>query len=70
MLSNAHPGHTEGTVRRRVKTDNGTEVLAVAIPVMIQQYNEFMGGVGSVDQLPTHPLANHPLLEDPVLPPP
>ena len=51
MLSCAHPGHTEGTVRRRVKTDNGTEVLAVAIPVMIQQYNEFMGGVDKSDQL-------------------
>lgn len=51
VMSCAHPGHAEGTVRRKVKGAGGTVMLDVKIPIMIKRYNAFMGGVDKSDQL-------------------
>ena len=50
-LSTAYPGHSTGTVKRRVKNGNGfTEVQEVPIPLSTAKYNLYMGGVDKSDQ--------------------
>ena len=52
-LSTTHPGHSCGTVRRKCKniSTSSFEVQDVPIPLMIAQYNCYMGGVDKSDQL-------------------
>ena len=50
MLSCAHPGQSDSTVRRRVKDATGSQTKDVAVPTMVKRYNEFMGGVDKSNQ--------------------
>ena len=52
-MSTTHPGHSSGTVRRKCKNNSTSscEVKDIPIPVMIAQYNRYMGGVDKSDQL-------------------
>lgn len=50
VLSTASPGHSNSTIRRRVKTNRGTEIQDVPIPIALANYNRFMGGVDKSDQ--------------------
>ena len=51
-MSNAYPGHQDGTVKRRGKDNAGTPVtLDVPLPAVVKSYNTFMGGVEKSDQL-------------------
>ena len=52
VLSTAYLGHSENKVKRRVKTASGaTQVQHVPIPLPIEKYNAYMGGVDMSDQL-------------------
>lgn len=52
LISTAHPGHQEGTAKRRSKDSTGQCVtLDVPLPSVVKQYNTFMGGVDKSDQL-------------------
>ena len=58
-MSTAYPGHTVGTVARKEKVSAGKfQEKAVACPVIIKQYNKYMGGVDKSDQY----LAYHNIL--------
>ena len=50
LMSTAHPGHEEGTAQRRVKNASGTQMIDVATPALLMNYNQFMGGVDKSDQ--------------------
>ena len=51
-MSNAYPGHQDGTVRRRSKDSaGGSATLDVPLPAVVKNYNAFMGGVDKSDQL-------------------
>ena len=51
VMSTCYPGHSNGTVKRRVKESTGnSHTMDVPIPMSIQQYNRFMGGVDKSDQ--------------------
>lgn len=51
VLSNAYPGHSDGTARRASKDTSGSHsVLEVPLPSTIKYYNKFMGGVDKSDQ--------------------
>ena len=46
LMSTAHPGHQDGTVKRRGKDGTGASVtLDLPFPCIIKRYNECMGGV-------------------------
>ena len=53
VMSTCHPGHSISTVRRKVKnpSDGTCQVQQVATPIMIENYNKFMGSVDKSDQL-------------------
>ena len=52
LMSNAYPGHEDGTVKRRGKDGTGASVtLDVPLPSVVKHYNKFMGGVDKSDQL-------------------
>lgn len=52
VMSSEHPGHSETTVTRNVKQENGqNEKMAVQIPSIVYNYNRFMNGVDRSDQL-------------------
>ena len=52
VMSNEHPGHSEGTARRAAKTSTGAYQTAdVPLPATVKYYNQFMGGVDKSDQL-------------------
>lgn len=52
LMSNAYPGHQDGTVKRRSKDSAGASVsLDVPLPAVVKNYNTFMGGVDKSDQL-------------------
>ena len=51
VLTTAYPGHSTGTVKRRVKTNTGvSQTQDVPIPIAIEKYNAYMGGVDKSDQ--------------------
>ena len=52
-MSTTHPGHSSGTVQRKCKNHStgSFEVQQVPVPIMIAQYNRYMGGVDKSDQL-------------------
>jgi len=59
MMSSAFSGHAEGTVsRKNVSKTGSVEQIDIDIPVMVQMYNKYMGGVDKSDQL----LAYHNVL--------
>ena len=51
-MSSAYPGHSNTTVRRRVKNPGSgvSEVADVSIPAAIANYNKYMGEVDKSDQ--------------------
>ena len=52
LMSNAYPGHQDGTVRRRSKDSAGASAtLDVPLPAVVKNYNAYMGGVDKSDQL-------------------
>jgi hypothetical protein len=51
VMSNEHPGHSEGVVLRNVKCEGENEKKEVPIPVIVQNYNRYMNGVDKSDQL-------------------
>ena len=52
IMSNEHPGHSEGMARRAAKTSTGAYQTAdVPLPATVKYYNQFMGGVDKSDQL-------------------
>ena len=51
LMSTVHLGHEEGTARRRVKNASGSQMIDVAIPALIKNYNQFMGGVDRSDHV-------------------
>ena len=52
VLTNEHPGHQDGTVKRSGKTPTGAiQSIDVPLPSAIKHYNQFMGGVDKSDQL-------------------
>ena len=52
VMTTAYPGHSISTVKRRVKnTSTGlSQTQDVPIPVAIEKYNSYMGGVDKSDQ--------------------
>ena len=51
-MSTAFPGHSNSTIQRKCKSPAGTfEIKDVTIPIMVEQYNRYMGGVDKSDQL-------------------
>ena len=51
VMSTAHSGAADGTVKRRVKHARGVSTtVTVSQPSAIKQYNKFMGGVDKSDQ--------------------
>lgn len=51
VMSTAFPGHSTGTVKRRVKDGMGfSQLQSVPIPQPTVKYNAFMGGVDKSDQ--------------------
>ena len=52
VMSSQHPGHSESTVVRNWKDENGNRQRgAVPIPTPVYHYNQYMGGVDRSDQL-------------------
>ena len=52
VISNNFPGHSDGTIRRCTRKQNGEfEVVELPLPAAIKKYNQFMGGVDLSDQL-------------------
>ena len=49
LMSTEHPGH-EDTAQHRVKNASVSQTIDVAIPAMIKNYNQFMGGADKSDQ--------------------
>jgi len=52
VMSPAFPGHTEGTVSR-IKIDpktGGIEQTDIDVPIVVQMYTKYMGGVDKSDQ--------------------
>ena len=49
-MSAALPGHGEEYVERRVKGKEGVTRIQILCPVVIQEYNKYMGGVDKSDQ--------------------
>ena len=52
VMTSAYPGHSNSTIRRRVKNpqSGASEVVDVPIPAAINNYNRYMGGVDKSDQ--------------------
>ena len=51
-MSTTHPGHSNSTIRRKCKGQTGNfEIQDVTIPLMVEHYNRYMGGVDKSDQL-------------------
>jgi len=52
VMSSAFPGHAEGTVsRKKVDSKTGTiEQTDIDVPIVVQMYNKYMGGVDKSDQ--------------------
>ena len=51
VMSTAYPGHSTGTVQRRVKNADGfRSIQDIANPQAIAKYNAYMGGVDKSDQ--------------------
>ena len=44
------PGHGKEYVERRVKTKKGVACIQILCPVVILEYNKYMGGVDKSDQ--------------------
>ena len=52
VMSSAFPGHSENTVSKK-KTNPKTgamDICDIAIPIVVQKYNKYMGGVDKSDQ--------------------
>jgi hypothetical protein len=51
-MSTAYPGHSSTTVKRRVKNTitGSSETQDVPIPIAVEKYNSYMGGVDKSDQ--------------------
>ena len=52
VMSSAFPGHSESTVSKKKinpKTGN-VDMCEITIPLVVQKYNKYMGGVGKSDQ--------------------
>ena len=60
VMSSAFPGHAEGTVsRKKVNSKTGAiEQTDIDVPIVVQMYNKYMGGVDKSDQY----LAYHNIL--------
>ena len=51
VMSTGYPGHSSSTVKRRVKVSTGvSHTQDVSIPIAVQMYNSYMGGVDKSDQ--------------------
>ena len=52
VMSTAYPGHSSTTVKRRVKNTitGSSETQDVPIPIAVEKYNSYMGGVDKSDQ--------------------
>jgi len=51
MCTNVHPVYTGETVLRWKKTDAGWQKLAIPRPTAVGEYNKYMGGVDTSDQM-------------------
>ena len=52
VMTNCYPGHSERTVRRSGRNQDGEfEPVDVPLPLPIEKYNQYMGGVDMSDQL-------------------
>ena len=49
-MSAALPGHGEEFVERRVKSKEGVSRIQILCPVVVREYNKYMGGVDKSDQ--------------------
>ena len=49
VMSLAFPGHSESTVSKK-KINSKTGTMDIAIPLVVQKYNKYMGGVDKSDQ--------------------
>jgi hypothetical protein len=51
-ISTAHPGHSVNTIKKNCKNPSTgiNEQLDVPVPIIIEQYNKFMGGIDKSDQ--------------------
>ena len=52
VMTSAYPGHSNSTIKRRVKNpqSGASEVVDVPIPAAVNNYNQYMGGVDKSDQ--------------------
>ena len=52
VMTTAYPRHSSSTVKRRVKnTSTGlSQTQDVPIPIAVEKYNSYMGGVDKLDQ--------------------